>query len=704
MRRTTAAALAIALGALTVLIAATPASAVTSANLIVNGNAETGLCTTSGLDGMTVPGWAITSGTPDTVCYGASGYPSASSPGPSDRGNGFFAGGSTGNATMTQTVDVSSAATAIDGGGVTYSLGAWLGGFSSQNDRAGLSAAFLSASGATLGTASIAPVTNTDRGNTTELLSRNASGSVPAGTRGILVTVTFTYTAGNSTDGYVDDVSLTLSTSVTAPTLAPPPSSVPAFDHVFVVYMENENYAASEAPANSGDFIVGNPSAPYLNNTLAPMGSLLTNMFATTHPSDPNYLALSGGSTFNITTNPAVASVNQPNLGDTVEAAGKTWKGYSESMGTNCNKTNSNTKAGGYYLADDEPFMLYADVANNASRCAAHNQPIEQFNTDLQSAATTPNFVWFAADDFDDMEQGGVSAGDTWLSGELPHIFASPAWTTQRSLLIVTWDEGFTKSFGPSYPNHVAAYIVGSQGLVKAGYHSPARYDQYSLGSTVDHALGLTPLTSNDTYATPLGDVWASGGGGGGGGNPVTVSLTNPNAETGTCSTTTGTGHTPPGWTLTSTPQQICYGASGGFPTAAQGPSTPDTPGNAFFDGGQTASAAMSQTADVSSFATAIDGGAEPYTLSAWLGGFSSQNDRAGVVATFESSSGASLGTASLAPVTAAQRGNNTEMLRETAAGTVPVGTRSIVFTVSFTRASGTEDDGYVDDIAMTLG
>ncbi len=702
MRRWRAVLAAAALGTLTTLVVANPGAAATSGNLIVNGNAEAGLCTTSGLDGMTLPGWSIVSGLPDVVCYGASGYPTANSPGPADRGTGFFAGGATGNATMTQTVDLSSAATAIDAGGVTYALSAWLGGFSNQNDRAGLTAAFRNSAGATLSTATIAPVTNTDRGNTTELLSRAANATVPTGTRTVLVTVAFTYTSGSATDGYVDDVSLTVSTPVTAPTLAPPASTVPAFDHVFVVYMENENYSAGEAPANSGDYIVGNPAAPYLNNTLAPMGSLLTNMFATTHPSDPNYLALSGGSTFNITTNPAVASVNARNLGDSVEAAGKTWKGYSEGMGTNCNKTSNNTSAGGFYLADDEPFMLYADVANDSARCAAHNQPIEQFNTDLHSAATTPNFVWFAANDFDDMEEGGVAAGDTWLSGELPHIFAAPAWTTQRSLLIVTWDEGFTKSFGPNYPNHVAAYVVGSPGTVRAGYASTVRYDQYSLGSTVDHALGLTPLTKNDTYAQPLADVWGSGGSGGG--NPTRIPLSNPDAETGTCSTTVGTGNTPPGWTLTNTPQQICYGAAGGYPTAAQGPSTPDTPGGAFFDGGQTASAAMSQTVDVTTSAGAIDAGTMPYRLSGWLGGFSSQNDRAGVVATFRSASGTALGTATLAPVTAAQRGNATELLRESAAGTVPSGTRSILFTVSFTRAAGTECDGYVDDMAMTLG
>ena len=88
-----------------------PAAAATSANLILNGNAETGLCTTTGLDTMTIPGWQITSGGPDTVCYGASGYPTTSE-GPPDAGNGFFAGGSKGNASMQQVVSVSSGSAA----------------------------------------------------------------------------------------------------------------------------------------------------------------------------------------------------------------------------------------------------------------------------------------------------------------------------------------------------------------------------------------------------------------------------------------------------------------------------------------------------------------------------------------------------------------------------------------------------------------
>ena len=62
---------------------------------------------------------------------------------------------------------------------------------------------------------------------------------------------------GSTTDGYADDLSLTLSAAVPTPALTAPPSSVPGYDHVFVVYMENENY----------EDIIGNTSqAPYINS------------------------------------------------------------------------------------------------------------------------------------------------------------------------------------------------------------------------------------------------------------------------------------------------------------------------------------------------------------------------------------------------------------------------------------------------------
>ena len=124
-----------------------------SVNLILNGNAGTGLCTPDGLAAMTIPGWTVTAGNPASVCYGAAGFPARSTPGPPDRGQAFFTGGASGSASMWQQADTSSARTAIDRGRVRYQLSGWLGGNAGQADRVAVAATFRTGSGATLGIA-----------------------------------------------------------------------------------------------------------------------------------------------------------------------------------------------------------------------------------------------------------------------------------------------------------------------------------------------------------------------------------------------------------------------------------------------------------------------------------------------------------------------------------------------------------------------
>jgi hypothetical protein len=484
-----------------------------SGNLIVDGDAEAADCSLSGYEETTSPGWRITSGGPNAICFNnTGGFPTSSAPG-AQAGNAYFTGGTHGSSSLTQTADVSADATAIDSGTATYDLSGWLGGYSSQNDAAALVATFQSSSGSSLGSAQIGPVTAADRGNTTEFLQRTATGAIPSGTRTIRLDLQFTWTAGGTTDGYADGLSLTVSPSITAPALAPPPSTVPAFDHVFLVYMENQNLSSTSNTVDGGAGVIGNSQAPYINS-LASQNTLLTNYSAITHNSDPNYVAIAGGSTFGHSAGSGAPTSNcittctfaGPSLADRVDQAGKTWKQYADGANGNCD-----TSQHGSYYPDDVPFYYFATMKNNQSYCQAHWQPLTQMFTDLQSAATTPNFVWFDADDCNDMEACGISAGDTWLSSTLPRLFSSPAWTTQRSLLIITWDEDGNNSpggFGNGQTNEVATIVVGSPGTVKTGYQSAVRYDHYSTARTVEQALALQPMTANDQYATPFNDVF----------------------------------------------------------------------------------------------------------------------------------------------------------------------------------------------------
>src|SRR3954452_506330 len=84
----------------------------------------------------------------------------------------------------------------------------------------------------------------------------------------------------------------------------------------FIVVME-ENHSASQ--------ILGNPGAPALNR-LANSGTLLTAMFATRHPSLPNYIALLSGDTHGITSDCGKCSVKATTLANQLDAAGISWK------------------------------------------------------------------------------------------------------------------------------------------------------------------------------------------------------------------------------------------------------------------------------------------------------------------------------------------------------------------------------------------
>jgi len=479
------------------------ALATTSANLIVNGNAEVGKCATEWDQATSLPGWTTLAGNPVVQCYSVA---SIGTPSSSTQGNAFLADGPYGDSSAYQTVNVSSASVAIDTGTITYNLNGWLGGYSTYGGEATVSLKFMDANGNQLGTGQIGPVTAWDRGYSTKLIAQSQTGKVPVGTRSIQVVLLFDNTNGSQNVGYADNLSLTLSTTVTAPVLTPPVSNVPHYDHVFMIILEN-----TDAPE-----VLGNTTyAPYFNSLLA-QGTLLNNYTGVYHPSDENYLALSGGDTYTqgATYYPNVNDPN-PHIGDVLEAAGKTWKSYEQGMGTPCNMTNS---ADSHFHADDAPFANYTNISGNLTRCKAHLVDLTQLTTDLQSAATTPNLAWIAADNYNNGEDAYYSSGmsinssiqvqDQWLKQTLPMLFNSPAWTQDKSLLIVTWDESSTGSWVSGTYNQVATLVMGSPNTIKAGYSSPVRYNHYSSLRTMEAALGVGSITPNDQYALPFNDIF----------------------------------------------------------------------------------------------------------------------------------------------------------------------------------------------------
>jgi len=471
------------------------AQAASSGNLLAGGDAEAALCTNDWKAVTGVPGWTVVQGSPAAVCYGIGSF---ATPAGQARGNAFIADGPYGDSALMQTVDVAAAAAAIDQGTVSYTLSAWLGGWGAYAGRGVVSIDFLDATARAIGSSTALPsVTAADRGNNSGFVARSMTHAVPAGARAIKVLLQFVDTSGSYNIGYADNLSLTLSTPLPAAVLVPPVSHVPAYDHVFLVMMENTDYAA--LAGNTAD-------APFINS-LANAGTLLAHSSGTYHPSDENYLAIAGGDNF---VQGAIYFPNihlaAPHLGDRLEAIGKTWKGYEQGMGTPCNLTTSHDS---YFMPDDVPFIHFDNVRNDLARCQAHLVDISQMAVDLRATATTPSFSWFAADDYYDGEAAGngtpasIRVQDAWLKQTIQPIFDSPAWKTQRSLLILTWDESLTPS-----NNRIATVLVDSQNLVNRGYVSPAFYNHYNVGRTIEEALGIAPFTANDRYAAPINDAF----------------------------------------------------------------------------------------------------------------------------------------------------------------------------------------------------
>ncbi|GJM44476.1 MAG: hypothetical protein DHS20C21_13180 [Gemmatimonadota bacterium] len=180
------------------LLALLPAVAgAATGNLIVNPGAETG-----DLSGWTDSGTGYSVNT--TIPYS---------------GAFAFQGGSNGpqgpyTNELYQDVDVSTFDAVIDGGGVGWSCSAWgrsnsAGG---TTDWASLTVSLLNGAGGTLDTwnsGSIAPV------NTWVPVAGGAV--VPVGTRTIRVTLRSTRSVGASSDGFHDDLSLTLDISTATP-------------------------------------------------------------------------------------------------------------------------------------------------------------------------------------------------------------------------------------------------------------------------------------------------------------------------------------------------------------------------------------------------------------------------------------------------------------------------------------------------------
>jgi hypothetical protein len=179
--------------------------------------------------------------------------------------------------------------------------------------------------------------------------------------------------------------------------------------------------------------------------------------------------------------------------------------------------------------------------------------------------------------------------------------------------------------------------------------------------------------------------------------------LVNPGAEAAVGAADSSTQLPLPGWTVESTFTAVKYGAPD-FLTLEDAARLGG--GENFFAGGPGgAVSAASQTIDVSVAGAEIDAGKVGASLSALIGGYDGQDDQATVAATPLTASGAGTAPATMVgPVTQTDRTAATNLLPRSTTFAVPAGTRAISVRITATRFAGSYNDGYVDNVTLSLG
>jgi hypothetical protein len=316
------------------------------------------------------------------------------------------------------------------------------------------------------------------------------------------------------------------------------PSVSPVGD-VFVILMENHNWTQPSSFTGVPQ-IQGNPSAPYINNTLTKIGAFANNYENAgvgVHPSEPNYIWLEAGTNFGNSTDadpgkgPSPASpfspkgtnlYTAPSFTQQLDQAGISWKSYQEDLDINTTTgevlpksqwTSGITSASGtesdgtqfnYAVKHNPvPFFAYnvgATAANGYTPQAndpfgvAHNQPLQQFYQDLFSGKVG-KFNYITPNQYNDMHslRNGstdlIAQGDKWLSQNVPIIMASPEYR-HNGVIMVVWDEtegGDTSQFT------VPFFLISP--LARAGSSNNTLYTHSSVLKTLEEIEGVGALS-----------------------------------------------------------------------------------------------------------------------------------------------------------------------------------------------------------------
>jgi phospholipase C len=244
--------------------------------------------------------------------------------------------------------------------------------------------------------------------------------------------------------------------------------STPVIRHVIVIVMENHSYSD----------VIGH--APFIT-ALAKRCGLATNYHAITHPSLPNYLAMTSGGIHHIHSDchPSSCPIGGPNIFSQLSRHGLRWRSYAESMPTFCNRGSN-----GLYAARHVPAVYYVRVR---SHCRRHVRPLGSLASGRLHLALhsghAPAYMFVTPNLCNDMHDCSLATGDLWLARWIPMMVASPTYRHGHTAILLTWDEG------GSNHNQVPLIAVSRYTRLNTVSHRPMTH--FSLLRATEGMLGI---------------------------------------------------------------------------------------------------------------------------------------------------------------------------------------------------------------------
>jgi hypothetical protein len=266
----------------------------------------------------------------------------------------------------------------------------------------------------------------------------------------------------------------------------PPPLQLPlTINRVAVLMLENRSY----------EQVIGNRSAPYLNK-LARSGALATHYYAVTHPSLPNYVALTTGSHKDVNHDCASCRSDGQSLASQFEIARIPWRAYFESMR---NPLSTQLVQGAAYNPHYNPFAY--TQALRAPDPASDVTSFAGLRRDL-ARRTLPRFAWIAPNVWHDGHNGTLAGVDRFARGMVPKIVRALG---PRGVLFITWDEGRDADKRGAHGQgggRVPLIAVGP--AARAHTRIGVVANHYALLKTIEAAIRVSPLGHAGDARTPL--------------------------------------------------------------------------------------------------------------------------------------------------------------------------------------------------------